>query len=95
MWRVNYAKVARRTLFLVLLGFYLGLVILSCLKWKRRNVGTFQEKHSVDSVKYPSLTLCFLPHIKKNLQKYETWTFPNATLDKVIEIKQRVFKEDG
>ena len=82
-------------MFLVLFGFFLGEVIMSCIKWSRRNVGTFQEKAVTDSVKYPSLTLCFLPHIKKNLQNQDKWTFPNATLDKVVEIKQRVFKEDG
>ena len=93
---VDYMKIARRVVFLLIFLFFLSRVVESCLKWYKGDVGTFQKKGETDSVGFPSISLCFKP--KKNFQvnvfKNETWTYPNSSLDRVIEIRQRLLSGD-
>ena len=88
--------IARRVIFLSLFLLFLSRVIDSCIKWQRGDIGTFKEKVQADSVTYPSFSLCLLPAwVNAKVSKNETWNFPNSSLDRLIEVKQRLFKNDG
>ena len=88
--------IARRIVFLVLFLLFMISVIDSCRKWYRGDIGTIKEKDQAFNLTYPSFSLCLLLNNMNNsrVSKNEKWMFPNSTIDRLIEVKQKLLKND-